>query len=94
VTDVVGIPAIRVGGVEQGDAGVKSGVQHTNREVVVAIGRRREAHAAHANHEEIADCRLQIADCFRLKNADCRFSAFGFQLRAANIELLTLDPGP
>ena len=49
VTGLARIPAIGVGGVEQGDAGVKGGVQHLDRARFVPLARRGKAHAAHRN---------------------------------------------
>jgi hypothetical protein len=47
VTDIVCIAAVRVGGVEESDAGVKGGMQYLDRAGFVPIGRGGKAHAAH-----------------------------------------------
>ena len=49
VTGLVCIPAVRVGGVEEGDAGVERGVQHLDRARLVPIALGGKAHAAHAD---------------------------------------------
>ena len=52
VAEVVVGPAVGVGGVEEGDAGVERGVQHRYGSLVVAIRVGRQAHAADGDHGE------------------------------------------
>jgi hypothetical protein len=68
VTDLVRVEAVGVGGVQKSDASVERGVDDGDRACLVALGGRREAHAADTDHG-IADCRLQSAD-FKFQISD------------------------
>ena len=49
VTHLAVVPAVRVGGVDKGRAGIEGGVQHRDRSGLVAVAPGRQPHAAHAN---------------------------------------------
>jgi hypothetical protein len=69
VADIVRVPAVRVGGVEQRDAAVERGVQHVDRARLVPVAFRRKAHAAHADHgaASLPHVALSVSDSVRLQ---------------------------
>ena len=49
VTGLAVVPAVRVGRIEKGRAGIERGVQHGGRPGLVAVALGRQPHAAHSN---------------------------------------------